>query len=110
MRLLPGPEPDGAIFNLQTIQIATMTVRPDLTLSTGSPVAGTYFPDGWVNRQDQASIHWTTNPPTLPSNVTLTYQVGVSVSSSTSVIPTLTGWINIATPPPVSVTGLGMGE
>src|SRR5262249_13454537 len=72
---------------------------------------GTYFPDGWVNRQDQAAVYWTTNPPApLPSNVSLAYQVGVSVSSDPQSIPTLTNWITINNPPPVTVTGLGMAN
>ena len=44
---------------------------------------GIYFPDAWVNRQDQIKADWMLNPVTLPSNVAVTYQVGVSASSDT---------------------------
>jgi len=98
------------IFNFNTIQISSISVRPDLTLSTGSPLAGTYFPDAWVNHQDQAAATWLTNPPNLPSNVSVSYQVGVSVSSNTAVPPTLTGWINVSGQPSVLLTGLALSD
>ncbi len=99
------------IFNLQTVEIATITMRPDLTNDETSPVAGTYFPEAWVNRQDQVQAAWITSPPMpLPSNVSIAYQIGVSATSNTSVPPTLTGWVTITAPPPVTLTGLGLSD
>ena len=59
------------IFNLQTVEISTVSVRPDLTLSTNSPVEGTYFPDAWIDRQDQVQVDWLTNPVNPPSKIAL---------------------------------------
>ena len=63
-----------------------------------------------MNRQDQIKADWITAPASVPSGVTLTYQVGVSVSSNTSIAPTLTGWVSIASAPPVTLTGLGLSD
>ena len=97
-------------FNFQTIEIGTITMRPDLTNDPLSPLQGIYFPNDWVNRQDQVKADWTLFPSTLPANVTLNYQVGVSNSSSTFIAPTLTGWVTLSALPPVTVTGLGLSD
>jgi hypothetical protein len=98
------------IYNFETVQIATITMRPDLTSDDNSPLKGIYFPSAWVDRQDQIQADWTLNPASLPSNVSITYQVGVSASSDTSKIPSLTGWVSIASSPPMTLTGLGLSD
>jgi len=98
------------IYNFETVQIATITMRPDLTSDTKSPLQGVYFPEAWVNRQDQIQADWILSPSSLPSNITVTYQVGVSASSSTALPPTLTGWVPITSPPPIMLTGLGLSD
>jgi hypothetical protein len=98
------------IFNLQTVQISTVSVRPDLTLSTNSPVDGTFFPSAWIDRQDQVNVYWLTNPFSPPSNVTLTYQLGVSASSDTTKAPNILNWVTFNQAPPVTLTGLGLAD
>ena len=98
------------IYNFETVQIATVTMRPDLTSDPKSPLLGMYFPEAWVNRQDQIKADWILNPASLPSNVSVTYQIGVSASSNTAVAPSLTGWVSIASPPPITLTGLGLSD
>jgi hypothetical protein len=98
------------IYNFETVQIATITMRPDLTSDDKSPLKGIYFPNAWVNRQDQIKADWILNPASLPSNVSVTYQVGMSASSDTSKVPSLTGWVVMTTPPPVTLTGLGLSD
>jgi len=97
------------IYNFDTVQIATVTMRPDLTSDESSPLKGVFFPEAWVNHQDQVKADWLLSPASLPSNVSVTYQVGVSASSGAA-IPTLTGWMPLASPPPVTLTGLGLSD
>src|SRR5262249_49913878 len=98
------------IFNIQTVEVATVTMRPDLTSDPTSPLDGTYFPNAWINRQDQVKADWTTNPANPPSNVSLAYQVGLSASPDPDATPTFTGWFTINTAPPITLTGLGMSD
>jgi hypothetical protein len=99
------------IYNFETVQIATITMRPDLTDDPLSPLNGVFFPDAWVDHQDQVKADWITLPPApLPSNVSITYQVGVSGSSNTAIAPNLTGWVPIANAPPITLTGLGLSD
>jgi hypothetical protein len=98
------------IYNFETVQIATITMRPDLTDDSSSPLQGVFFPIAYVNRQDQIQSDWILDPPTLPSNVAITYQVGVSASSNTAIAPSLTGWISINSQPPITLTGLGLSD
>ncbi|MFA5975390.1 MAG: hypothetical protein WC859_04410 [Elusimicrobiota bacterium] len=107
----PIQSADVPIYNFQTVQISTISVRPDITLSSNSALTGLYLQDAWSNRQDQVSATWLTNPPMpLPSNVSVSYQVGVSVSSDITRTPSLTNWITINSQPPVNITGLGLSN
>ncbi len=98
------------IFNFQTVQVGTVTMRPDLTTSTVSGLEGVYMPEAWVHDQGAISAHWTTVPPSLPANVTVTYQVGMSASSNTTIAPSLTGWVSLSQTPPITLTGLGLED
>jgi hypothetical protein len=99
------------IYNFETVQIATITMRPDLTSDEKSPLKGIYFPNAWVNRQDQVKADWVlASSGTIPSNVGVTYQVGLSANSDINVTPTLTGWVAIKGAPPITLTGLGLSD
>ncbi|HVO32501.1 MAG TPA: hypothetical protein VMU17_01220, partial [Elusimicrobiota bacterium] len=99
------------IYNVETVQISTISMRPDLTTGTVSGLENMYFPHAFIDRQDQIAATWLTNPPEpLPSNIDISYQIGVSASSDTTLPPTLTGWIVTNSAPPVTINGLGLAN
>ena len=98
------------IYNFQTVQISSISMRPDITYDDKSALKGLFMPNAWVSQQAQLSAYWLTTPPApLPSNVSVTYQAGVSVSTNTAVAPSLTGWLPVSAPP-VTLNGLGLQD